>query len=259
MQCHEIDYKIYGDDLQYVEVELDPGEKVIGEAGTMMYMEEGIGYEAMMGDGSKADEGVMSKLFGAGKRMLTGESLFMTHFTNKSNIKKKLAFAAPYPGKIIPVNMADISNSTLLCQKSAFLAAAFGTKLDIAFNKKLGVGLFGGEGFILQKIMGDGIAFLHAGGSILERKLNNEKLLIDTGCVVAFESCINYNIEPAGNLKTMVFGGEGIFLATLSGTGKIWIQSLPFSKLAGRVLAGISTQKTGQGSVLGSIANIFEK
>jgi uncharacterized protein (TIGR00266 family) len=261
MTCHEVDYEIFGDDLQYVEVELDPGEVVIGEAGTMMYMNEGIVYEAKMGDGSKPSEGFMDKLLGAGKRLLSGESLFMTHFTNQGSGKKKVAFAAPYPGKIVPVNMAEIRDH-LLCQKDAFLCAAFGTRLDIAFNKNIGTGLFGGEGFILQKITGDGMAFLHAGGTIVEKKLNNEKILIDPGCIVAFESGIDYNIERAGNLKTMIFGGEGLFLATLAGTGRVWLQSLPFSRLANKVIAHaprLGGSSKGEGSILGGLTDIFKQ
>jgi uncharacterized protein (TIGR00266 family) len=262
MQCHEVDYNIFGDDLQYVEVELDPGETIVGEAGTMLYMDDGITFEAKMGDGSNPRQGMMDKLFSAGKRMLTGESLFMTHFTNSGSGKKKIAFAAPYTGKIIPLNMATMAGGTILCQKNSFLCAAFGTKLDIAFNKKLGAGLFGGEGFILQKISGDGMAFLHAGGSIFEKRLENQKILVDTGCVVAFEESINYDIQQAGNLKTMVFGGEGIFLAQLSGTGRIWIQSLPFSRLAKRIYAAAPQTpggSKGEGSILGGLGNLFEQ
>ncbi len=261
MNCHEIDYKIIGEGIQFVEVELDPQETVIAEAGAMVYMEDNINFESKMGDGSNADEGFMGKLFGAGKRMLTGESLFMTHFSNIGSGKKHVAFGAPYPGKVIPVDMSQI-NGDLICQKDAFLCAALGTKIGITFNKKLGAGLFGGEGFILQKLEGDGMAFIHAGGAIVEKELNGETIKIDTGCVVGFESSINYDIQKSGNLKSMLVGGEGLFLATLSGHGKIWIQSMPFSKLADRIIANapsVGGSSKGEGSLLGGIANILEK
>lgn len=238
MRCHEVDYKVFGDDLQFVEVELDPGEKVIAEAGAMMYMENEIHFEARMGDGSRADTGFMSKMMSAGKRLLTGESLFLTHFENIGQAKHRVAFAGGYPGKVIPINLAQ-NHESILCQKDAFLAAALGTELSIAFNKKIGAGLFGGEGFILQKLEGDGMAFLHAGGTIVEKELNNETLKIDTGCIVAFEPTLDYDIKAAGNLKSMIFGGEGLFVATLSGTGKVWLQSLPFSRMADRIFASM--------------------
>ncbi len=238
VKSHVIDYKIFGDDLQFVEVELDPQETVIAEAGTMMYMEADIKFEAKMGDGSNPGGGVFAALGNAAKRALSGESLFITHFTNEGQGKKCVAFAASYPGKIIPMNLQEIGGE-LICQKSAFLCAALGTKIDIAFSKKFGAGLFGGEGFILQKLSGDGLAFVHAGGTIIEKHLQGEKLLIDTGCVVAFEPGISYDIQRAGNMKSMLFGGEGLFLTTLSGTGRVWLQSLPFSRLADRVLSNI--------------------
>lgn len=246
MQCHEVDYNIIGDDMQLVEIELDPGESVIAEAGGMTYIEEGITFEVRLGDGSKADEGVMGKLWGAGKRMMTGESLFMTHFTNEGTKKARAAFAAPFPGKIIAVDMAKTGE--LLCQKDSFLAAALGTGIDIAFTKKLGAGFFGGEGFILQKLQGDGMAFVHAGGTVIEKKLTGETLRIDTGCIAAFTPSLDYSIERAGGLKSMVFGGEGLFLATLSGTGTVWIQSLPFTRLADRVISRVpkSTWTAGE-------------
>lgn len=259
-KSHEVDYQIYGDDLQFVEVELDPQETVVAEAGVMMYMDEGIKFETKMGDGSEPEQGFMGKLFSAGKRAITGESLFMTHFTNQGRDKQRVAFAAPYPGKIIALDL-DSVNGYLICQKDAFLCAALGTKIGIEFKKKLGVGLFGGEGFILQKLEGDGMAFIHAGGTIIEKRLNGEKILIDTGCIVAFESGINYNIEKAGNLKSMVFGGEGLFLATLQGTGRIWLQSLPFSRLADRILAAAPSaggKSQGEGSVLGGLTSLLE-
>ncbi|MGI0115900.1 TIGR00266 family protein [Zooshikella sp. RANM57] len=236
MHCHEVDYEIIGHDLQMVEIELDPGETVIAEAGAMNYMEQGIEFEAKMGDGSSPNQGMIGKLFGAGKRMLTGESLFMTHFTNQGVGKRRVAFAAPYPGSIIPVDMSAIGGR-LLCQKDAFLAAALGTKLSVAFNKRLGSGFFGGEGFILQRLEGDGMAFIHAGGAVIRKELNNETLRVDTGCLAAFSEGIDYDIQLSGGLKSMLFGGEGIVLATLSGTGSVWLQSLPFSRLADRILA----------------------
>jgi len=236
MKCHEVDYTIIGDDMQMVQVELDPGETVIAEAGAMNYMEPDIVFEARMGDGSEAESGLMGKLFGAGKRALTGESIFMTHFSNQGGVKRHVAFAAPYPGKIIPMDLGRMGGE-ILCQKDAFLCAASGTRVGIAFQRRLGAGFFGGEGFILQRMQGDGMVFVHASGTIVERQLQGETLRVDTGCLVAFESTIDYNIERAGNLKSMFFGGEGLFLATLSGHGRVWIQSLPFSRLADRILA----------------------
>ncbi len=235
-----IDYKVWGDDLQFVEIELDPQETVIAEAGAMMYMEAGITFEAKMGDGSNPRGGFLSSLGNAAKRVVVGESLFITHFLNEAQGKKRVAFSAPYPGKIIPVDLTEV-NGELICQKNAFLCAALGTKIDIAFNKKLGAGLFGGEGFILQKLTGDGQVFIHAGGTIIEKHLDNETLLIDTGCVVAFENTISYDIQRAGNMKSMFFGGEGLFLTTLQGTGRVWLQSLPFSRLVDRILQNVTS------------------
>jgi len=249
MKCHEVDYKIIGHDMQMVEVELDPSETVIAEAGAMTYMEDDISFEAKMGDGSEPDQGFMGKLFSAGKRVISGESLFMTHFTNTGSGKKHVSFASPFPGSIIPINLAQ-HGGNVLCQKDAFLAAALGTKIDIAFNRKLGSGFFGGEGFILEKLQGDGMAFIHAGGTVVEKKLNNETLRLDTGCLVAFSDGIDYNIEMTKGLKSMFFGGEGLFLATLKGTGTVWIQSLPFSRLADRVLQNAPSNggsKQGEG------------
>jgi uncharacterized protein (TIGR00266 family) len=260
MQCHEVDYRIIGDDMQIVEVELDPGETVVAEAGAMNYMEDGISFEARMGDGSEASGGLFGKLIGAGKRVLTGESIFMTHFTNQGSGKKNVAFAAPYPGKIIPVNMAGIGGQ-LLCQKDAFLCAAYGTKIGIAFTKRLGAGFFGGEGFILQKLEGDGMTFVHVGGTVVEKQLNNETLRVDTGCIAAFTSGIEYSIERAGGLKSMFFGGEGLFLATLRGTGTLYLQSLPFSRMADRILQHAPTAggtRKGEGSVLGAIGDLID-
>lgn len=260
MQSHEIDFKVFGDDMQMVEVELDPGETVVAEAGAMNYMEEGIGFEARMGDGTEMNQGLMGKLLGAGKRALTGESIFMTHFTNQSGVKKRVAFAAPYPGKIIPVNLAAMGGE-LLCQKDAFLCAAKGTRVGIAFTKRLGTGFFGGEGFILQRLQGDGLAFVHAGGTVIEKTLHGETLKVDTGCIVGFSPSISYNIERAGGFKSMFFGGEGLFLATLQGTGKIWLQSLPFSRMADRIMRHAPSaggSRKGEGSVLGALGNLID-
>ncbi len=258
--AHEIDYEIIGNEMQIVEIELDPGETVIAEAGGMNYMEDGIQFETKMGDGSSPTSGFGNILKTIGKRMLTGESLFMTHFTNRApSGKKRVAFAAPYPGKIIPLNLRELGGE-ILCEKDAFLCAAYGTSIGIAFNKKLGAGFFGGEGFILQKIRGDGLAFVHAGGTIIKRELKGERLFVDTGCLVAFTPGIQYDIQRAGNLKSMIFGGEGLFLATLQGHGTVWLQSLPFSRLADRVLANAPSaggSSTGQGSVLGGLGNLF--
>jgi uncharacterized protein (TIGR00266 family) len=262
VRCHEVDYEIFGDDLQMVEVELDPGETVIAEAGAMNYMEEAIAFEAKMGDGSQPDQGFLGKMLSAGKRVLTGESLFMTHFTNRGAGKKRVAFAAPYPGKIIPIDMAQIPGQEVICQKDAFLCAALGTQIDIAFQRKLGTGFFGGEGFILQRLRGDGMAFLHAGGTIIQKDLRNETLRVDTGCIVGFSRGIDYDIQLSGGLKSMFFGGEGLFLATLSGAGRVWLQSLPFSRLADRIIAHAPSaggRSKGEGSVLGNITDMFER
>ncbi len=259
MQSHEVDYEIFGDDMQIVEVELDPNETVIAEAGAMNYLEDGITFEAKMGDGSAANEGIMGALLNVGKRVLTGESIFLTHFTNRGQGKKRVAFAAPYPGKIIPMNLAQLGGE-LLCQKDSFLCAALGTNIGIALAKKLGAGFFGGEGFILQKLRGDGMAFVHAGGTIIKKELNNQSLRIDTGCIVAFTPGLNYDIQRAGNLKSMFFGGEGMFLATLSGTGTAWLQSLPFSRLADRIIAHapkMGGSAKGEGSVLGTVGRML--
>ena len=257
--CHEVDFQVLGDDMQIVEVELDPGETVVAEAGAMNYMEDGIGFEAKMGDGSNADEGIIGKLLNVGKRVLTGESVFLTHFTNTATGKKRVAFSAPYPGKIIPVDMAKVKGE-LYCQKDAFLCAAFGTRVGIAFTKRLGTGFFGGEGFILQKLQGDGMAFLHVGGTVVKKKLNNERLFVDTGCLVAFTQGIEYEIQRAGNLKSMFFGGEGFFLATLSGTGLVMLQSLPLSRLADRIVKHAPSAggtRKGEGSILGDLGSLI--
>jgi uncharacterized protein (TIGR00266 family) len=252
MVSHEIDYKIFGDDIQFVEIELDPSETVIAEAGAMVYMEQGITFEVKMGDGSTPNQGLMGKLLSAGSRIIAGESLFLTHFTNQGQGKSRVAFAAPYPGTIIPVDLKQVRNN-LIVQKDGFLGAAFGTKLTITLNKKIGSGLLGGEGFILQKLEGDGKAFVHAGGTVIERQLNNETLRIDTGCVVAFETQLDFDIEASGSLKSMVFGGEGLFLATIRGTGKVWLQSMPIRKLI-RALSPSGGNKRKEGSsILGSL------
>ncbi len=251
MNSHEIDYQIKGESIQIVEIELDPTETVIAEAGAMLFMEEGIQFETKMGDGSTANQGLFDKLLSAGSRVLTGESLFMTHFTNRGNRKAKVGFAAPYPGTVIPIDLATMSNRELIVQKDGFLCAAFGTKLSIFFNRKFGAGLVGGEGFILEKLQGDGKAFVHAGGTVIERTLQNETLRVDTGCVVAFESHIDFDVETTGSLRSMVFGGEGIFVATLRGTGKIWLQSMPIRRLVSALSPyGANSRKEGS-SLLG--------
>ena len=260
MNSHEIDYKIYGDDLQAVEIELDPQETVVAEAGAMNWMEDGTTFEARMGDGTKPNSGFFGGLLGMGKRLLTGESLFLTHFTNEGVGKKNVSFASPYPGKILPINLSEMGGS-ITCQKDAFLCAAKGTEITITLNKRLGAGFFGGEGFILQKLKGDGKSFLHAGGTIVEKKLTGGKLRIDTGCIVAFAGDIDYSIEKAGGLKSMLFGGEGLFLATLEGTGTVYLQSLPFSRLADRIIRSAPSQggkSKGEGSVLGKIGRMVE-
>ncbi|PKL83245.1 MAG: TIGR00266 family protein [Ignavibacteriae bacterium HGW-Ignavibacteriae-3] len=236
MISHKIDYEIIGDDLQLVEIELDPGETVVAEAGAMCYMEDDLIFEAKFGDGASQDKGFFGKVLDAGKRALAGQSIFLTHFSNSGGKKRKVSFAAPYPGKIISLNLNEFGNE-ILCQKESFLCAALGTSISVAFTKKLGAGFFGGEGFILEKLNGDGLVFLHAGGTIVRRELNGETLRVDTGCLVAFTSGLEYDIERAGNLKTMFLGGEGLFLATLRGTGTVYLQSLPFSRLAERIIA----------------------
>ncbi len=252
-RSHEIDYQIKGESIQLVEIELDPMETVIAEAGAMLFMEDGITFEAKMGDGSQANQGIFDKLLSAGSRILTGESLFMTHFTNRGNGKAKVAFSAPYPGTVIPIDLANTVGRQLIVQKDGFLCAALGTKVTITFNRKLGSGLVGGEGFILQKLEGDGKAFVHAGGTVIEKTLNNETLRVDTGCVVAFEPQIDFDVQTAGGLKSMIFGGEGIFLATLRGTGKVWLQSMPIRKLV-QALAPYGNNRGKEGSsILGSL------
>lgn len=264
--AHEIDYKIIGNEMQFVEVELDPGESAVAEAGAMMYMDSAITMDTIFGDGSAASQsgGIFDKLVGAGKRLVTGESLFVTVFTYNGSGKGHVAFGAPYPGKIIPLDLKDYDRE-MVCQKDAFLCAARGVSLGVAFQKNIGVGLFGGEGFIMQKLEGDGMVFIHAGGTIVEKQLGpGESLNVDTGCLVALTRTVNYDIEFVGGVKSAIFGGEGFFFAKLTGPGHVWLQSLPFSRLAGRMQeaapqnnAGFSTQ--GEGSVLGGLGSIFQK
>lgn len=258
---HEVDYEILGDDMQFVKVELDPGEAVVGEAGAMMYIEDGIQMQTIFGDGSGQQKGFMGALLGAGKRLLTGESLFMTVFQNQGQGKRKAAFAAPYPGKIVAMHLAEMGGE-ILAQKDSFLCAAKGVALGIAFTKRFGAGLFGGEGFILQRLQGDGWAFVHAGGTLEERTLApGETLRVDTGCIVAMQPSVDYDIQMAGGIKTMFFGGEGLFFATLRGPGKVWLQSLPFSRLASRIYAAAPQTGGGgreQGSILGGLGNLLD-
>lgn len=258
---HEIDYKIHGDDMQFVEVELDPSEAVVAEAGGMMFMDDGIGMETIFGDGSARQSGFVGALLGAGKRLLTGESLFMTVFMNQGAGKKRVAFGAPYPGKIMPVHLATIGGE-LIVQKDSFLCAAKGVSVGIAFQKRIGAGLFGGEGFIMQRLQGNGWAFIHAGGTLYERTLApGETLRVDTGCIVGFQNTIDYDIQFVGGVKTALFGGEGLFFATLRGPGKIWLQSLPFSRLADRIIASAPShggKSQGEGSVLGGLGRLID-
>lgn len=252
MRSHEIDYKIFGNDIQFVEIELDRGETVIAEAGAMVYMEQGISFTVKMGDGSEPEQGLAGKLLSAGSRVITGESLFITHFTNNGNSKSRVAFSAPYPGTIIPIDLNQLGNN-LIVQKDGFLCAAMGTKLTITLNKRIGAALLGGEGFILQRLEGDGKAFIHAGGTVIEKHLNNETIRIDTGCVVAYEPSLDFDIETSGSLKTMVFGGESLFLATIRGTGRVWLQSMPIRKLI-RALAPFGSNRGKEaGSIIGNI------
>jgi uncharacterized protein (TIGR00266 family) len=258
----EIDYEIVGDDMQFVEIELDPGEAAVGEAGAMMMMEDGIEMDTVFGDGSRsaATSGLMGKLLGAGKRLITGESLFTTIYHNESQQRRRVAFAAPYPGRIIAVDLAQMGG-VFICQKDAFLCAARGVALGIAFQRKLGTALFGGEGFIMQRLEGTGLAFVHAGGTLAERTLGpGEVLRVDTGCVVGFQPSVSFDVQFVGKLKSAIFGGEGLFFATLTGPGKVWVQSLPISRLAGRVLAYAPRAGGGreEGSILGILGNVLD-
>ena len=261
ISSHEIDYEVFGEEMQFVEVELDPGETVIAEAGAMMFMEDGIEMETRFGDGSEPDKGFFGKLMDGAKRKFTGESLFMTWFTNRGHGKRRAAFGAPYPGKIIPLDLKEI-HGEFICQKDAFLCAAMGTNIGIAFNKRIGTGLFGGEGFIMQRLRGDGKAFVHAGGTITTRNLApGETLRIDTGCIVGYTGQVDYDIQMVKGLKSMFFGGEGLFLATLTGPGHVWLQSLPFSRLADRIYAAAPQtggSRKGEGSVLGGLGNLLD-
>jgi uncharacterized protein (TIGR00266 family) len=255
---HEIDYKIYGEEMQYVEVELDPTETAIAESGSFMMMDDGVEMATIFGDGAQQTKGFLGKLMSAGKRILTGESLFMTAFTNIAHGKKKVSFASPYPGKIIPLDLLTMGGK-IVCQKDSFLCAAKGVSVGIEFQRKLGTGLFGGEGFIMQKLEGDGMAFVHAGGHVLERELHPGELLkIDTGCIVAFTQTVDYDIQFVGGIKNTLFGGEGLFFATLRGPGKVWIQTLPISRLAGRILQYGTVNRKEEGSLLGRMGNMVD-
>lgn len=255
---HEIDYKIYGEEMQYVEVELDPGETAIAESGAFMMMDDGVQMETIFGDGARANTGFFGKLMAAGKRVITGESLFMTAFSNVGQGKKKVSFASPYPGKIIPLDLMELGGK-IVAQKDAFLCAAKGVSVGIEFQRKLGTGLFGGEGFIMQKLEGDGMAFVHAGGHVFERVLQPGELLrIDTGCLVAYTQTIDYDIQFVGGIKNTLFGGEGLFFATLRGPGKVWIQTLPISRLAGRILTYGGPRRKEEGSILGGLGNMLD-
>lgn len=252
-----VDFDIKGSEMQFVEVELDPGEAAVGEAGSLMFMDAGIGMDTVFGDGSAGQGGFLGKLFGAGKRLITGESLFTTVYTNQASRKLRVAFAAPYPGKILPMDLSKLGGM-LICQKDAFLCAAKGVSLGIHFQQKLSVGFFGGEGFIMQKLEGDGLAFVHAGGTVVRRDLQpGETLMVDTGCLVAFTPSVNFEIQYVGKIKTALFGGEGLFFAKVTGPGTVWLQSLPFSRLASRVFAAAPQRGgggQGEGSVLGGFA-----
>lgn len=261
MNAHEIDYEIFGEEMQYVEIELDPEETVVAEPGSFLMMDDDIEMNTIFGDGTKEEQGMLGKIFSAGKRVLTGEKLFMTSFTHKGNDKAKISFASPYPGKIIPIDLSMIGGK-IICQKDAFLCAAKGTSVGIEFSKRLGRGFFGGEGFIMQRIEGDGMAFMHAGGFIVEKELApNEHLRVDTGCLVGFTQHIDYDIVFVGGIKNSVFGGEGLFFASLIGPGKVWIQTLPISRLADRILThskGYSGKSRGEGSILGGLGDILD-
>ena len=261
MNAHEIDFKIYGEEMQCVEIELDPQEAVVAEPGSLMFMNNDIQMDTIFGDGSKQNSGILGSLLSAGKRVLTGENLFMTVYTNKGFSKSHCTFASPYPGKIIPMDLSK-KGGKVICQKDAFLCAAKGVSVGIEFQKRLGAGFFGGEGFIMQKLEGDGMAFVHAGGTIVEKELKaGETIKIDTGCLVAFTQEVNYDIQYIGGIRNTFFGGEGVFLATLSGPGKVWIQSMPFSRLAERVIASAPSmggKRKGEGSILGGLGDLLD-
>lgn len=261
MSAHDIDYKIIGDDMQCVEIELDPQETVIAEAGSLMMKSSEIQMQTIFGDGTGQEDGIFGKLFSAGKRLLTGESLFLTAYTHQGNGKKHVTFAAPFPGKIVPFDLT-VYQGKIICQKQAFLCAAKGVAVGIEFQKKLGTGFFGGEGFIMQKLEGDGLAFIHAGGTIIERTLQpGEKLHVDTGCLVALTKDVNYDIEFIGGVRNTLFGGEGVFFASLTGPGKVWIQSLPFSRLADKIISSapkMGGKRVGEGSILGGLGDLID-
>lgn len=256
---HEIDYRIYGEEMQYVEVELDPQETAVAESGSFMMMDDGIQMQTIFGDGSQQQgNSILGKLMSAGKRLLTGESLFMTAFTNTGYGKKKVSFASPYPGKIIPLDLSELGGK-VICQKDAFLCAAKGVSVGIEFQRKLGTGIFGGEGFIMQKLEGDGMSFVHAGGHVLVRELQpGEMLKIDTGCLVAYTQTIDYDIQFVGGIRNSIFGGEGLFFATLRGPGKVWIQTLPISRLASRIISYGTVNRKEEGSILGRMGNMLD-
>ena len=255
---HEIDYRIYGEEIQIVEIELDPQETVVAESGSFMMMDQEIQMQTMFGDGSQANQGILGKLMSAGKRMLTGESLFMTPFTNAGYDKKRVSFAAPYPGKIIPMDLQQLGGK-LICQKDAFLCAAKGVSIGIEWQRKLGTGIFGGEGFIMEKLEGDGMAFVHAGGYVIEKELLPGQILkLDTGCVVAYTAGVDFDVEFIRGIKNMVFGGEGLFFATLRGPGKVWIQSLPISRLASRIVSYGTVRRKEEGSILGGLGDLLD-
>jgi len=259
-RMHEVEFEIYGDDMQFVEVELDPQEAALAEAGAMMYMEPEIEMETIFGDGSESSSGLLGSLMGAGKRLLTGESLFMTVFSNQGSRKRRVAFGGPFPGKIHPVYLPDVGGA-LIAQKDSFLCAAKGVSIGIAFQKKIGAGLFGGEGFIMQRLEGDGMVFVHAGGTLKQRDLETgETLRVDTGCIVGFQPSVSYDIKFIGGIKSALFGGEGLFLTTLTGPGKVWLQSLPFSRLADRIISAAPRaggKDRGEGSILGGLGRVL--
>lgn len=259
MNAHEIDYRIMGEEMQCVEIALDQGESVVAEAGSFMMMDQDIRMETIFGDGSNQGGGLMGKLMGAGKRLITGEGLFMTVFTNAGYNRQAVTFASPYPGKIIPLDLRMLGGK-IVCQKDSFLCAAKGVSVGIEFQRKLGAGFFGGEGFIMQKIEGDGLAFVHSGGLVIEKELApGEVLRLDTGCLVAMTSTVDYDIEFVKGVKSALFGGEGLFFATLRGPGKVWVQSLPFSRLADKVLSAARFGGKDEGSILGGLGNLFER
>lgn len=258
MASHEIDYEILGEGVQFAEIVLDPAETVIAEAGAMVYMEDGITWEAKMGDGSTPSQSLMGKFFSAGKRMLAGESFFLTHFTNTVSVRKRVGFAGNIPGSIVGIDLSKIGGA-ITCQRDAFLCAAYGTQITVAFTKRLGSGFFGGEGFILQRAIGDGKFIIHAGGKIIKKQLNNERMRVDTGCLVAFTDGIDYDIAPAGNIGSMLFGGEGLFVTTLSGSGTILLQSTPASRMSATLLKNLPSGGGTGNKPIGNLGDIINK